>query len=183
MVDARERYHVATLTLFNVRLLHEIQQNTSPELNALVTLVAEKNGFQDTPQLLHQGTFFQVAYVCIVWLWESVKQLKIEEQFLREFPCVAERLNVSLPAAEQIQGERNLNGWQQVLRLLRNALSHGKVKVDEENFVFSDWNRRDENAPTYLTLSWDDLGKISESCIHALTSRFFDQQHPAKKRR
>ncbi|MBT9172483.1 MAG: hypothetical protein DDT21_00866 [Syntrophomonadaceae bacterium] len=106
---AREHYHVAKLSLFNVRLLSALQQDKSKGINAVVTREASANGFSDVrPSLLHQGTFLQFAYMCFVWLWESAKQAGLESKLLEEFPAKAERYGVKLPSTEQINGERRL---------------------------------------------------------------------------
>ncbi|MBS3975578.1 MAG: hypothetical protein KGZ75_02430 [Syntrophomonadaceae bacterium] len=174
---ARERYHIAKLSLFNVRLLAALQQDKGKEINALVTYEASANGFKVMPSLLHQGTFLQFAYVCLVWLWESAKLAGLEHELLEEFPKVTERYGVKFPSPEQIQGNRNLYYWKDVLKLLRNALSHGKVDINEDVFLFFDQNTRSrtpEPERTTLSLSWEQLAKISESCIHALTPALYN---------
>lgn len=176
MEAARERYHVAKLALFNVRLLSALQQVNNTEINEFVTEVARTNKFGYVPPLLHQGTFLQFAYVCLVWLWESAKQTGLESELLKEFPKTVERHGVEfLALTKQINGERKLSDWAEILRLLRNALSHGRVIVTEREYIFSDYNKNRECAPTSLCLSWEQLGIISEACIYSLTPVLWEQ--------
>ncbi len=79
---------------------------------------------------------------------------------------------MQLPDSDQIVGEREVKDWRAVIRLLRNALGHGRVKATDDSFEFSDQNTygiNPEQAPTTLTVSWKQLGQISEAVIHSLT--------------
>ena len=171
--DARDRYHFAKLALFNVRLLDRLQstKDDSP-IRDIIKDEACRNGMSEVPSLLHQATFLQFSYVCLVWLWESAKNANIEGALLKEFPAVAERLTLTFPTERQIKGERKVEDWRSVIRLLRNALGHGRVKASDSSFEFSDQNTygtHPEKAPTTLTISWGQLSKISEAVIHSLT--------------
>ncbi|MDE8347497.1 MAG: hypothetical protein POH28_15185 [Acidocella sp.] len=172
----RTNYHVAKLALFNIRLLNVIQNNQSNEIVELIKSECERNGFSSPPSLLHQGAFLAHAYICVVWLWESVKKARLAQDFLSEFPKTASRFNLSLPPKEKIYGPRNLENWEQVLRLIRNALSHGKVEIDDNYYLLSDQKqsgRFKETEKTCLKLTWEDFGKLSEVCIHALTPTLY----------
>ena len=169
--SAKERYHIAKLALFNVRLMDALQKS-GVEVQKLIDIQAKQNGMQETPNLLHQGTFLQFGYTCLVWLWESAKVEKIEDLLLKRVPEVAKRLELEFPCESKIHGERNIEDWKAVIRLMRNALGHGRVEVTEESFVFSDQNKHGNNAekaPTKLTLSWEDVGKLSEVVIHSMS--------------
>jgi hypothetical protein len=170
--NARERYHVAKLALFNVRLLSTMQHSHSEEVRRIIESEIKRNGFGSSPSLNHQGTFISFAYICLVWLWESTKVAKLENELLEEFEKTVGCFDVSLPSAEKICGPRPLKDWCAVLRLVRNALSHGKVEIKDGHFVFSDQNvhgKNREDGPTSLALTWAELGGLSETCIHALT--------------
>lgn len=178
--SAKERYHIAKLALFNIRLLHRIQISSNSEVRVLVEGEASKNGFNASPPLLHQATYLQFAYICLVWLLESAKQEGLENALLAELPNAIATLSqdVTLPSPNRVQGCRVLSDWAAVLRLLRNALSHGRVEATEKEFIFSDQNTRGQNAeptPTFLTITWAELGVISEACIHALTPSLWPQ--------
>lgn len=170
---ARQRYHVAKLTLFNVRFLNEVNLSESKDIKSLIQSVADKNGVSMPVSMLNQGTFLSVAYICIVWLWESVKSCdQARNSMLRNLPSVAKRYDVALPSCDKIIGPRRLDDWNQLMRLVRNALSHSRVEIDGEYFILSDQNEHGNNAelePTQLKLTWAELGGLSEACIHALT--------------
>jgi len=171
--DARDRYHFAKLALFNARLLGRFQSEEGGSVvRGIIEEEAKRNGMMETPSLVHQATFLQFSYICLVWLWESAKNAKLEIALLEEFPKVAERLKMDLPDNRQIVGEREVKDWRDVIRLLRNALGHGHVKATDTSFEFSDQNtygRNPEKAPTTLIVSWGQLAQISEAVIHSLT--------------
>jgi len=171
-LNARQRYHIAKLALFNIRLLERFQEEGSDVVRDIILEVAKKNEMKETPSLLHQATFLQFSYICLVWLWESAKSAKLETALLDEFPKVAERNALKLPNRCQISGERKIEDWLDVIRLLRNALGHGRVKATDTTFEFSDQNihgRCPEKEATTLTVSWEQLVQISEAVIHSLT--------------
>jgi len=170
--DARDRYHFAKLALFNARILGRFQEEDGGVVRSIIEEEARRNGMIETPSLLHQATFLQFSYLCLVWLWESAKSAQLENALLDEFSKVAERQNMQLPDSSQIVGERELKTWLAVIRLLRNALGHGRVKTTDASFEFSDQNtygKNPEKAATTLTVSWMQLAQISEAVIHSLT--------------
>jgi len=96
--DARDRYHFAKLALFNARLLGRFQSEEGGSVvRSIIEEEAKRNGMMETPSLVHQATFLQFSYICLVWLWESAKNAKLEIALLEEFPKVAERLKMDLP--------------------------------------------------------------------------------------
>ena len=170
--DVRDRYHFAKLALFNARLLGRFQEENSGVIRSIIEEEAKRNGMIETPSLLHQATFLQLSYLCLVWLWESAKSAQLEASLLDEFPKVAERQKIQFPDNCQIVGEREVKDWHAVIRLLRNALGHGRVKATNASFEFSDQNtygKNTEKAVTTLTVSWVQLAQISEAVIHSLT--------------
>ena len=159
----RERYHVAKLALFNTRLLSTIQGSQSEEICNLVASEAKQNGFSSTPPLLHQGTFMSMAYICLVWVWESAKQAGLEKDFVKKFKETAERFEFKLPDSKKISGPRQLKNWDDVLKLARNGLSHGRVEINDHFFVLSDQNKRGKNretSPTSIKLTWEELERF-----------------------
>ncbi len=112
---AKGRYHFAKLALFNVRLLHSLQESGRP-VSDVVIKVAKENGMDEIPNLLHQGTFLQFAYTCLVWLWESAKLEKLDNALLDNFPDVAKKLDVFLPTDSKIKGKRKVDDWKSVIR-------------------------------------------------------------------
>lgn len=185
--DARDRYHFAKLALFNARLLGRFQsEEDGSVVRSIIEEEARRNGMEKTPSLLHQATFLQFSYLCLVWLWESAKSAKLETALLKEFPIVAARQKIQLPDCNQIVGEREVKDWHAVIRLLRNALGHGRVKATDDSFEFSDQNtygKNPEKAPTTLTISWMQLAQISEAVIHSLTPVLWpNQANPSVER-
>jgi hypothetical protein len=167
--SARDRYHFAKLCLFNIRLLNKVQNSSSDEVQALVRDQARFDRFESgPPPLLHQGTFLQFAYICMVWLWESAKREGLEEELLESF--VREKPpELELPTESRVSGERKVRDWKAVIRMLRNAISHGRVVATDGEFVFKDQDRWKEKDVTELRLTWAEVALISESMIHSLT--------------
>ena len=69
-------------------------------------------------------------------------------------------------------GPRDLTEDVQKLRLVKNALSHGRVEIDYNSvFTFSDQNMKDEKekkeGPTTLSMGSHDLGKICTQFYYA----------------
>ncbi len=169
MDTIKDRYHFAKLALFNVRLMHSLQE-AGPPVSEIIAKESKRNGMVETPRLLHQGTFLQFSYTCLVWLWESAKIEKIEQGLLENLPDTAKRLDLQFPSS--IVGERAVEDWKSVIRLVRNALGHGRVQTTDTHFIFSDQNcygKNKESKPTELSLTWEDTAKLSEATIHSLT--------------
>jgi hypothetical protein len=175
---AAERYHHAKLALFNIRLLNRLQNSGQP-VAAIICDEAKKNGMNETPNLLHQATYLQFAYTCLVWLWESAKKENLEQDLLNNITAVAARYELQLPCENKIKGERKIKNWKAVIRLVRNALGHGSVETKESNFLFSDINnyKNSENASTVLTLSWGEVYLLSEVVIHSMTGVLFSAEN------
>jgi hypothetical protein len=179
MDTAKERYHIAKLALFNVRLMDTLQNAGTP-VAEIVAKESVENGMNEVPSLLHQGTFLQFSYTCLVWLWESAKIEGIECKLLDQLPVVAERLNLQLP--KDLEGERRVQDWKSVIRLVRNALGHGRVEISDTQFIFADQNtygKNKEQNPTKLRLTWEEIAKLSEAIIHSLTPILWPE--PANK--
>ena len=175
--EIKDRYHFAKLALFNCRLLHALE--TEPHKSAVKDLIegmAQLNGMDETPSLLHQATFLQFGYVCLVWLWEAAKHSKLDDALLSEFEKVAPQFELNFPEKTQISGKRHIKNWRAVIRLIRNAISHGRVIATEKTFEFSDHDEKTESQPTTLTISWEDLGKISETVMHSLNRVIYPTQ-------
>jgi len=168
IADAKERYHFAKLALFNVRFLDVLERQNSM-IPPFIASEAKKNGFSDSPSLMNQVTFLQFAYVCIVWLWESAERTNYKEKLIERFPGTTSKDKPNLPTKDQIKGKRALNDWESVLRFLRNALSHGRVKVTDDFFFIFSEQGRNESVGTELKLSGEQLGRISEAVIHSFT--------------
>ncbi len=170
---SKERYHFAKLALFNIRLLNKFQQaNDEDPIKQVIISEAKANGMAEVPSLLNQGTFLQFSYLCLVWLWETAKDEGLEDKVIDNFKKISKEYNIPFPESSQIKGERKVEDWKSVIRLLSNAIGHGRIEVSDSSFTFSDQNRHSkppEAAPTDLTLNWEQLAVISETVIHSLT--------------
>lgn len=166
----RECYHVARLALFNTRLLNSLEGSPDAEVRQLIDSEIESNGLRPPVSLLHQATFLSMAYICLVWLTEAMRKHLGQDNFDCDLEGAFRRRGVELPSRDRIEGPRELRDWPAVLRLVRNALSHGNVEIADGYFEFTDQNKRrkrDEPVPTKLCLTWEELGKLSEVYIHA----------------
>jgi Arc/MetJ family transcription regulator len=73
--QATEALHVAKLSLFNVRLLWQLEQaRSSSDIDRLVSDVAHRSNVSlENLSLLHQAAFLEFGYVTLVWLYERAK--------------------------------------------------------------------------------------------------------------
>jgi hypothetical protein len=164
---AREAFHVAKLALFNVRLLWDLQQasQSSCDLTKLIEERARQDHIELPVSLMHQSTFMQLGYVCIVWLWEVSKAEECADQILAE---AAGRFNFQ-SAIDSKSGERRIDTPASVVRLVRNAISHARVSTDGEHFTFSDQGRN-EQAQTTVRLAWSEFAQLSEAILFSVNS-------------
>lgn len=164
----RNAFHFAKLALFNIRLLNDIEQArcNTPVLEELVIKRSAMDHISLPVSLLHQATFLQFAYICLVWLWGKSKA---GESIA---PQVAKRFNFD--EIEKVSGHRQLSLPKDYLRLIRNALSHANVKVEESHFEFSDINkRRGETEFTIVRLGWEKVGCLSKAVLFAINDQIY----------
>ena len=159
----KERYHYGKLALFHSRLLHCLDTTVDAGVAKAVSDCAKNNGFSEPPPLVNQAVFLQMAYVCLVWLWESAQREDAEQRLIKAL--FDDEFTVPPPSAWE--GNRNQDPLN-TLRLIRNALSHGRVQVDDDNFRFED-ERPGGSDNAALTVSWAYLGQLCERVIHKLT--------------
>jgi hypothetical protein len=175
--DVKQRFHVVQLALFNAQVLSAVQHNAENEPQgtcaALIDQCARDTiaAFPPAPSTVNQSLFFGMAYLSIVWLSESLSK----EQ-------VAKASNVS--ALKDIfpkikaKGPRELICNADYFGLIRNALSHGSVKINEGGcYVFWDQNKSKqkggiikEGEPTYLTMESSILGELTIKYYQAVSS-------------
>lgn len=170
--NAREIFHFAKLALANVRLLADLEKarTTSTEIRNLVDKRMQEDSLLPPFSLLHQTTFLQFSYICLVWLWEHCKQHDMKDEVAN---LAGERFCFG-SLMERIDGPRNVTDSGEVLRLVRNAISHGRVEVEEEGFSFKDqgWG---ENEFTSLSLGWDELAQLSEAVLSAVNDCLYPE--------
>ncbi len=133
----RECYHVARLALFNTRLLNSLEGSPDAEVRQLIDSEIESNGLRPPVSLLHQATFLSMAYICLVWLTEAMRKHLGQDNFDCDLEGAFRRRGVELPSRDRIEGPRELRDWPAVLRLVRNALSHGNVEIADGYFEFT----------------------------------------------
>ncbi len=162
--EARDAFHVAKLALTNIRLLHDIQQarDTSCEVADLVKARLKMDQLRPPVSLLHQASFLQFAYVCLVWLWERSKADHVEDEVVRR----AKNRFEFASAIGTVTGPRDVSSAKDVLRLMRNAISHARVRTEDNTFVFEDGSIRE--GFTSLSLTWSELGEVSEAVLFAV---------------
>ncbi len=172
----QEHYHFAKLALFQFRVLARLQAaiGSNEALDNLIECEAHRNNMSERPSLINQSSFLQFAYITLVWLWEAAGT-EGQDGLLEEFERIAIRKNLKLPGRGQVHGDRQVGNWRAIIRLLRNAISHGKVVVSASLFRFEDINPGSEKSPTSLELSWADLAQISETMLFAMTPVVYPQ--------
>src|SRR5262249_4464069 len=113
----------------------------------------------------------QFAYVSLVWLRESVRaHLPRKTQDAAERALVERLSSVPIPKGK---GPRTVDSWPAVVRLVRNAISHARVDVDETHFTFTDHDEHKEPGPTSVRLTWAELGQLSEAYLWAVQDSLY----------
>jgi len=170
-MNAKEAFHFSKLALFQVRLLNDLEhmRGNNKALQKAIERCAEGNNLTLPVPLFNQSTFLSFAYIALVWLREHAARMEDQDFADR----VAERYQFDDLEAV---GERDVQTPEQYLRLVRNAISHGRVDVDDNHFILSDINPRRENAPTSVKLTWEQLGKLSEAALFATNDFIYPEQ-------
>jgi hypothetical protein len=127
---AREAFHIAKLALLNVHPLSDMENESqdSSEVARFIKKRALKDKASLPVSLMHQGTFMQFGYVCMAWLWELSKVERHSDKILAE---ASNRFDFS-SAIGRKSGERNIDKPCDVVRIIRNAISHARVSVINE---------------------------------------------------
>jgi hypothetical protein len=146
--------NVAYASWQNVVLLNAIHLNRK---EPLILKLLQDCGIEESDPILHQGTFLGFSYVTLVWLWETVKKnptLKSE---------IFEEIEFDFSTFKSISSPLDIREKRDYLRVLRNALSHSKVTISSDTFVFTDIDKTAEKQETKIKISWSDLAKFSEA--------------------
>lgn len=167
--DKKERFHIVRLAEFNAMVLTSVQNdadtNQSGACRQILVECARQNGHEldNIPDTKNQSLFFAMAYLSLVWLRASleddeVKRALSSPKMKGVWDCV------------KTGGPRDVSSEWQKLRLIRNALSHGKVSIDDE-FVFCFWdqNIRCERSATFLKIVSYGLGNLSNKFYYAVS--------------
>ncbi len=116
--------------------------------------------------MLNQGTFIPFAYVCLVWLWERAKVDSREADVIAGL----QRVFDFSPVLRTVTGPRPVEHPRDVLRLIRNAISHAHLVAENERFVFTDFDPKKKQGPTSLSVTWTELGELSEGLLFAMNA-------------
>ncbi|MGB0902479.1 hypothetical protein [Halocynthiibacter sp.] len=161
--DLKQRFHVVQLAQFNAKVLEGLQRNAknspSGPFQVLIDLCASQtiSAFPPAPSTLNQSVHFSMAYLTLVWLWESLTEDQVK--------AIVSNSRVSKLLSDfQLEGPRAPGTCEVKLKLMRNALSHGKVKIND-GFVFEFWDQRvsgktPEVDSTHLLLKSEALGEF-----------------------
>lgn len=167
--QARDAFHMAKLALTNVRVLADFQSARSEagEVSNIVEQRLEQDNISKPFSLLHQATFLQFAYICLVWLWEREKVRNNQEELADR---VGHRFcfdNVEILEPQEDEGNQSAK-W--ILTRIRNAISHGAVEAQDEKFTFRDREK-------LLSLSWQELAKLSEAVLFVVNDMVYPTLH------
>jgi hypothetical protein len=169
-----EKFRVAKLALFNVRLLHDMHWSDDQGVRKLIEARQKKDKINEASSLMHQATFLQFAYITLVWLWEHAIKVEKTQDLAAS---VAGRFEFAKRCV--IKGERKVEQPEHYLELIRNAISHGNVICGYELFVFSDRRKHKskkgpaENAPTDLEIEWQYLGELAEAVLFTVSDSLY----------
>lgn len=165
---ATEAFHFAKLALFNVRLLNDIQNAAKhhSEVTRIIEARAKDDNIGLPVSLIHQATFLQFGYLCIVWLWEVSKAESASKQIIDE---AAKHFDFNVAFKSKV-GERSIDCPEKVVRLIRNAISHARVVAEDDRFIFSDQNTNCEGSPTSIRLTWPEFAQLSQAILFSVNS-------------
>ena len=174
--DIKERFHVVQLALFNAQVLSINQRAAEANPNGtsarLIDQCAKETvaAFPPAPSTINQSLFFGMAYLSIVWLSESLTLEQIAKA------SGGESISAIFSQAK-VTGPRKLDNGAAFVKLMRNALSHGKVAIDDE-FCFTFWDQNEaqlkgggqkESDPTFLTLDSNVLAQLTMEYYNAVS--------------
>lgn len=165
-----EKFHFAKLSLFNMRLLNNLQTSDNTSVKNIVECEADINNLSKPVPLLHQASFLSHAYINLVWLWEVMKSENLEDKIINE---VKENYDLEQIEIREQGSARTFNNERDYLRLIRNSISHGNVVVDDNKFIFADKNPRNPNDFGKLSLTWESLGKLSDCVLISVNRHLY----------
>jgi hypothetical protein len=165
----RGDFHIAKLALFNARLMNELGRSTEPSVQDLLRNEWRTNGLSGDLVPVNQSTFMQMSYVCLVWLWESIKQEGKQSDVLNG---VFDKRRIPLPHVVLGSGAKEWTG-EVYLRRLRNALSHGHVEVNNHCYRFIDRNPKKQNDSCEFQLTWEELGTLTEAVLFTVSDLLY----------
>lgn len=169
-MDKKQKFHVVQLALFNANVLSEMQKAADRDENSEISKILNKcakltvAGIPPMPSTVNQSIYFGMAYMTLVWLRESLNNYEVES-------ALSSKHMDGIWDNIKIEGERDVSKNYQKLRLIRNALSHGNVEIDD-NFIFkfSDIdNYKKEIDYTHIYMSNINLGELTLYFYYAVS--------------
>jgi hypothetical protein len=178
----------AHTSYLNVNFLSNMQEGFEKSLCIRCFLLQKYPGEKKPEKLLNQAHFLGHAYMCLVWLPELVGRNFKEDLAKKNKDIIAfigSRVNFD-ETLKKISGYRvnlspgdecKIKDFGDILRLIRNGLSHARVEINPSNFKISDIDdRKKEPVETTLTLSWEDLGKIADAYLLAVSDVLYPME-------
>ena len=167
--NIKQRFHVVQLAMFNAEVLNLVQQEADANVDGVCRQIIDQSASINisaappSPSTVNQSLFFGVAYLALVWLSESLSDKEVKK-------VLSSDKMKGVWEASKSNGPRDLTDDMKKLKLVRNALSHGKVEIDD-HFVFTFWDQNKwdekEDKPTTLSMGSHDLGKICTKFYYA----------------
>lgn len=169
----KEKFHFAKLSLFNMRLLNDIQNDEKESVKKIIEDRAKKDNIRLPINILHQTSFLSHAYTNFVWLWETIKQNNAESNILESLKTRFEfSSNIEIV---EIGDDRVLKEPKDFIRLIRNSISHGNVEVTEDFFIFYDENPRNRKKDYgKIKMRWYVLGKLSDDILFSVNDFIYN---------
>lgn len=183
-MDRLDYYHCAKLSLFNVRLLCDLERAraSEPVVDRLIRQRARSDSLSEPVSLMHQTTFLGHAYVMLVWMHEYVyktfkknEKKRFKRAFSQRFDIEGDtvRLHSEL-STDKDHGEdatpRDLTKRYEFFRTLRNAIAHARVEIGEGTFAFINDGKKDDVVDTAtVEMTWEQLGKLVDAVLFAYT--------------
>ena len=175
----KDQFHFAKLSLFNMRLLSEMQDavGNCAELAEVIEDCTKRNGMTPPVPLLHQAAFLGHAYICLVWLREVVMASSNEEFKKKYFDRISSSYDFD-KWIRKCEGPRKLVKARDYIRLVRNAISHGRVTVGDDEFRLAD-KSNSEKSETVVTLTWEGLARLADASLFSVNERLYPGSNAA----
>ncbi len=167
LMSARLQFQDSRDALFLSRLLAEIEgvRSHNAEVAQLVADVEKANGYEASVPLVNQATFLQMAYMTLVYPKQGVVGDVVGDW---EPHLDWERVEVLADNARRFASAPDR--WSQLLRTVRNALSHSTVEVGETTFTFTDEHGK---SCVQVRFDWDFLGELTMEFFKAAKSALY----------
>lgn len=178
-MDTKDYFHVAKLSLFNVRLLAEMEAARAERAGQVSDLVERRiaeDGLRSPVSLMHQSTFLAHAYIVLVWLreyvwkgFDEVTKTRMRESLVRRYDW---RGGLSERWARDPK-HRDLTKPREILEVLRNAIAHARVDIDDGAWRFSNDDPKDPQSDAYIVLTFDQLGAVCDAVFFSYNDILF----------